>query len=363
MKMTKITLTTLIAISAALTSCSNDDESGIAIPETYEFTRNGATTVSFSGQTSRLQMVSKIGAAFKDTDMTVADFTELFVDGTGFDDATLNASGKNVNSKVGEAAADQAAVQADFVNYYSNQVNDVFPNWDAVATSGNAGVTTDSRYVNAKGLEYDQAFYKGLIGALVADQALNDYLVAVESDDNETVGDSNYTDMEHHYDEAYGYVYGDTENDVLMYKYIGRVEGDADFAGIQEETLNAFIAGRTAIVNKDYDERDAQIAIIRKNLSLVIGVRAVYYLQAGKGGIGTEDSFHDLSEGYGFVYSLQFTHNPETGEPYFTRNEVEAYIAQLEAGNGFWDVSSDTLDDISDEIATAFGFTVEQAAN
>jgi hypothetical protein len=32
------------------------------------------------------------------------------------------------------------------------------------------------------------------------------------------------------------------------------------------------------------------------------------------------------------------------------------------AGNGFWDVTPETLDSISEAIATAFGITVAQAA-
>lgn len=366
MKITKITLATLVAMSAILTSCDEDDNNIVAIdtPDTYTFTRDGESTVSFSGQTSRLRMVNEIGNGFKDTSLTIANFTEMFEDGTGFGEAALNDSGKNVNSKVGETSSDQASVQATFVDYYTKQVNEVFPNWDVTAEAGIAGVTADGRYVNAKGLEYNQAFYKGLIGALVGDQTMNDYLATVNDDENDVVSDGKtYTEMEHHFDEAYGYVFGNTEDDALMYKYLGRLDGDSDFAGITDATEAAFIAGRTAVVNKDYDTRDEQISVIRENLSKVIGVRAVYYLQQGKSNVGTEDSFHDLSEGYGFVYSLQFTHNPTTGNPYFTTSEVEAYLAQLEANNGFWSLSTDTLDDMSDEIAAAFGFTVEQAAN
>lgn len=372
MNFTKITLATLIAAGAVFTSCSSDDDTvsnhkALETPETYEFTRDGKSTVSFSGQTARLKMVNEIGSAFKETTKTVANFTEMFTDGTGFEDADLNTAGKNVNSKVGEAAGDQDAVQADFVGYYTKQVNEVFPKWVEAATAGTAGEFLDgssTRYVNEDGLEYNQAFYKGLIGALVVDQAINDYLVATKTDDNGTVPDGkSYTSMEHHWDEAYGYVYGNTEKDALMFKYIGRVDGDSDFAGIAQEIEDAFKLGRAAIVAKNYEVRDAQIEIIQKALSKVIAVRAVYYLQQGKANIGTTGSFHDLSEGYGFVYSLQFTHNPETGKPYFTRGETLEYIAQLEKGNGFWEVSADTLDDISDDIANAFGFTVSQAAN
>jgi hypothetical protein len=38
------------------------------------------------------------------------------------------------------------------------------------------------------------------------------------------------------------------------------------------------------------------------------------------------------------------------------------YKEQLLEGNGFWDVTPETLDSISEEIAGAFGFSVADAA-
>ena len=180
--------------------------------------------------------------------------------------------------------------------------------------------------------------------------------------------------MEHKWDEAYGYLYGDPSipaqdpnsvlndnNDALLFKYMGSVDGDSDFEGIAEETFEAFKTGRAAIVAGDYQTRDEQVEIIRENISTLIAVRAIYYLQAGKNQLADEQygaAFHSLSEGYGFIYSLQFTHNPETGAPYISAGNVEGYLEQLMNGNGFWDVTPETLDSISEEIAAPFEFTV-----
>lgn len=76
----------------------------------------------------------------------------------------------------------------------------------------------------------------------------------------------------------------------------------------------------------------------------------------------TGSAFHQLAEGYGFIYSLRFTHNPATGQPYFSGEEVEAALDQLMAGNGFWDVDPQTLDFISEAIASKFGISVAEAA-
>jgi hypothetical protein len=188
--------------------------------------------------------------------------------------------------------------------------------------------------------------------------------------------------MEHDWDEAYGYLYGtatDLANpnptiggdDSFLNKYVGRVEGDPDFAGIAAEIYDALKLGRTAIVAKDYAVRNQQADIVREKISEVIAIRSVYYLQQGKDGLeapGNTDFaavFHDLSEAYGFLYSLQFTREPNANTPYFTRAEVQGYINQFYGSltNGFWDVTPATLQSISESIAAKFDFTVEQAGS
>ena len=143
-----------------------------------------------------------------------------------------------------------------------------------------------------------------------------------------------------------------------------RVENDEDFAGIAQEIFEAFKTGRAAIVAGNYQIRDEQIAIIRENISKIIAIRAVHYLQAGKNALADNDegaAFHDLSEGFGFIYSLRFTNKPGTNMPYLSKEKVDMYKEQLLDGNGFWDVTPETLDSISVEIAAAFGFSVEEA--
>ena len=75
-------------------------------------------------------------------------------------------------------------------------------------------------------------------------------------------------------------------------------------------------------------------------------------------------AFHDLSEGFGFIYSLRFTHNPIAGDSFFSREEVDQMIDDLYGStNGFWDVDATTLDAISASIAAKFDFTVAEAGN
>jgi hypothetical protein len=382
-----------------LFSCSNDNDDDInndptVAPATYAFERDGATTVSYGGQTTRILMGDEFIGVLKTTTETVATINGKFAHSEGgadFSDADLNASSKSLRSKTAASkdffsanTTDATAIKAQFDAWIAAQVNEVFPAWDTDASAGVAGQVQESdggstRYINAKGLEYNQVINKGLIGALMVDQILNNYLSpavldeASNREDNDAgivATDKNYTTMEHKWDEAFGYLYGldiaiapELNKDKFLNKYLSRVEGDADFTGIASEIYNAFKLGRAAIANKDYTTRDEQAEILKEKISEIVGIRAVYYLQQGKDTQFIEDSFHDLSEGLGFVYSLQFTRKPNSEEPYFTKAEVDGFMNTLQAGNGFWDVTAETLDEISTTIAAEFNFTVAQAGS
>lgn len=387
-----------------LTSCSEDDDSvpakpSLEIPQTYSFTRNGESTVYYGGQTTRLKMGKELLTAFTDVDnSTEESLSNMFTNtNSPFSEAALNESSKSVKSKIAASydyfatnSVEQNAIQADFESWISQQANEVYPNWNENAVAGTAGQILDgtrTRYVNGKGLELNQAFAKSLIGALLTDQAINNYLSPAVLDEGDNVANNNqevtedgevFTTMEHKWDEAYGYVFGDpsipTEDpmsvlneseDHLLFSYLGQVDADEDFSGIAQETFEAFKTGRAAIVAEDYELRNEQIETIRENLSLVSAVRAVHYLQEGKTKIeagNRTSAFHALSEGFGFLYSLRFGHNPVTDQPYISKEKLDSYKEQLLAGNGFWDVTPETLQAISEEIAAAYGITVAQAA-
>lgn len=387
----------------ALISCTEDDifreeEVLVNLPASYTFERNQESTVDYNGQTLRLQMAKEILSSFTDFENeTEASLSNKFAnENNPFEDASLNESSKSIKSKVAASAfyfsantVESTQIKNDFEGFISGQMNEVKQNREVLAEPGTAGQIADAsktRFVNGKGLEYNQAFAKGLIGALLTDQILNNYLsqAVLDEADNRSNNDSEiteegkvYTTMEHKWDEAYGYLYGDpsipTSNpnsvlnesqDNLLFNYLGEVDETPAFTGIAEETFEAFKTGRAAIVAGDYQLRDEQVAIIRENISKVIAVRAVNYMQGGKtaliqGNMGA--AFHELSEGFGFIFSLRFTHNPDTNAPYLSKNQIDNFKEQLLDGNGFWDVTPETLDSISEDIASAFGFSVSQA--
>ncbi|MEE9364647.1 MAG: DUF4856 domain-containing protein [Cellulophaga sp.] len=402
--MKKVLFTAAIIGSLFFTSCNSDDDATkeqevIKVPATYVFKRDGVSSVSFGGQTTRIKMAQEFTSALGKNDLNQIQLRAMFAHEEGaqdFTDADLNASNKSIRSKTAAShdyfstnSTDATAIKTKFDEWITLQTSVVFQNWAETATPGQAGQLprgSKTAYVSDKGLEMNQVVAKSLIGALMTDQILNNYLspAVLDASDNKAKNDAGtvvegkgYTTMEHKWDEAYGYIYGTSQDatkpnatigsdDSFLNKYTGKVDGDSDFAGTAAAIWDAFKLGRAAIVAKEYKVRDEQAEIIRENISKVIAIRAVHYLQAGKGLLNPNDmgpAFHDLSEGYGFVYSLQFTRKPGTTAPYFTKAEVTALLADLmgDGENGLWDVTAGTLDTISDTIAAKFGFTKDKA--
>ena len=405
--------------TATLFSCSSDDDSvdqeivfdRVEVSDllVYSFeNEQGESIVNFGGQTTRLLQGEELLVNLRTLGTDIADLNLMYtgqpstdsegnpiLESAGFENEDLNGTSRLLRGKTAASVSyfgvntDEATqiresfdalIAEEVTNFLGGQYTSMEEILDlAPAAEGDPGAILDGssiRLVNENGLEVNQAFNKGLIGAIMGDQIMNHYLFlagdtqAREDNANGVLeGDNPYTAIAHDWDEAYGYAFGNAgDQDSFLYKYIERVERDADFAGIKDEIQRAFIIGRQAIVDVDYDEVDRQAAILQELISEVIAIRAVFYLQEGKRQLTNEDTFggafHDLSEGFGFITSLRFTRNPETSAPYITTDAITAITTELQSGDGFWKYETDTttLDDISAEIAAEFDFTVEQAA-
>ena len=350
----------------------------VEIPYSYEYARAGKSTVSYSGQTSRLNMADELYAALNTNTFTKAQMLEMFNEGTGFADATLNSSGKKMGNKTAGSPLASATVKPLFDAMITDFADNVIPNWATDAANGQAGVLTDvtrTIHVNAKGHEIDQTFIKGIIGAMNVDQIINNYITPYQLDsgtrtsdnDNNTLSSGkDYTDMEHKWDEGFGYLYGQeadatrldlgvspTGNGTTLNKYFKKIN-TSNQAGIGIKVFDAFRKGRAFIVAKQYDKRDQQAKIIKEELSKVIAYKAVDYINGYMSKIeagNTADAFHALSEAYGFVMSLQFT-NDGTDSAYFSNSEVNGFLTLMD---NFWTVQNSDLESIRDQVKDKFG--------
>ena len=358
----------LALISFTFTSCDDDDNNdpvvpAIQAPDTYSFERNNESTVSYSGQTTRLEQADELYAALNSEGSTAAALDLMFngSDGSsaGFANDLLNGTSKIIGSKTASSTlAGSATTKERFNQYIADFASNVAPNWNMDAAPGMPGSITSpdggSTYqINAMGQELDQLFFKGLIGAFTLDQIVNNYIhpnqldsgTRIDDNDNGVLSDGKpYTDMEHKWDEGFGYLYGQ-EGDLddvgatvgsmpagsgnLLMKYFKKVNDDGGYEpGIGQTVYDAFIMGRTAIVNRDYDLREAQADIIQVELSKVVGYYAIHYLndylaKVEEGNVAK--AHHSLSEAYGFILSLQFTNNGND-EPYMSKGDVEYFL-------------------------------------
>ena len=374
-------------LGIVLVACNDDPDEvvdpiiSVTPPATYAFERDGASTVSFSGQSARLEMAAELGTWLNTPIKTAAELDAMFNDGTGFGNPALAASGKKLGNKTASSSQASSTVKPLFDAMITDVTTNVFPNVANDASAGTPGTYTDpggrTVIINGKGHEVNQLFVKGLMGALVCDQIIWGYLSTGKLDGGTNVADNDagtlvdgkaYTQMEHYWDEGFGYLYGldadlttaaveagSSGGDVLVSKYMNKVDGSS-LPGISQEIYDAFKHGRAAIVAGAYDVRDEQAAIVSTKLSHVIGRKAADYLNSGADKIDAgkwADAHHALSEGWGFILSLQFTKNADTGSPYYSNSEVNSMLTQID---DFWTVAPADLRSMAASIESKFGF-------
>lgn len=302
----------LLFIISMLASCNMEDDVNVDVAPSYEIpTFYNFDNVSYTGQTSRLNMMtewkaymgtSKTMGVALDADRMKAMFANA--EGAGFSQEYP----KQIKSKTFEA------VQADF-----EALIDELAAASASTVAGSEGVSgviesndgAKSYLVGEDGLDHAQVIEKGLMGACFYYQGTSVYMGDDRMNvDNEIVEPGEGTAMEHHWDEAFGYLGVpkefpvNTSGLVFWGTYTNRRN---DLLNSNQTLMDAMLKGRAAISNDDLTARDEAITEARAAWEEVSVGTALHYLN---GGIADFDDMalrsHDLSEAIGFVYSLQF---------------------------------------------------------
>ncbi|MBS9766566.1 MAG: DUF4856 domain-containing protein [Flavobacteriaceae bacterium] len=228
-------------------------------------------------------------------------------------------------------------------------------------------------FVDEKGVIVSEVFKGMIIGAIYLDKILNEHLDERYFDDENLRKDHenvvlpegrNYTELEHHWDLAYGYF--------QFLKSLPQANGVPVLKYSEQKLYGAFVQGRIELNRYRYDDMKVQLKIIREELSRVVAIRIIDYLI----GVNTivnlkedngSDAFMFLSKAYGLIYALQFTRNAE-GNKYFTYEQIQDILNQFRGGNGFWDTErllgdesvNGSVENIANQIAEPFGFSVEE---
>ena len=192
------------------------------------------------------------------------------------------------------------------------------------------------------------------MGACFMNQIQNVYLGfdKMNVDNNANIVDQDYTPMEHHWDEAFGY-YGSDDNRFWA-KYAAKMSSDATNGAYDCPTtiLDAYVAGRYAIIQKDYTKRDQNIAIIREQLEYVAAGTAIHYLNAAASNYA-DDALrcHELSEAIEFINALQYV---STDVRKITPNQISSLKETI--GNNLFEITLANINSAADELASIYGF-------
>lgn len=225
-------------------------------------------------------------------------------------------------------------------------------------------------FANEKGLVVAEMFNGIIWGGIYLDKILNVHLndslykdsrLRTEHERTALLPGRNYTELEHHWDLAYGY-----------YQYwLPYVQGSG-LPLLRESRIklyNAFARGRLALTEYRYDEVLQQLQVIRAELSKVAAVRAMNLLVSDITVGNLDEDINNalvfLSQACGAVYGLQFTVQ-ESGKPHLSYEQVKTYINELTAGNGLWEkqrllgdeTMTGSLKYVAAQIGKTYGLTL-----
>ena len=325
------------------------------VPSEYVFTDgDGNNTVSYSGQTARMdmlsEMVSYLKTANNDASVTLSasDLLAMYDNSyTGWSDTSLVGNGKQLKSKT---ALGDAGIQSMFEGWMNAAA--------AATPSSNTSYLQDS-----SGLEWTQVIEKGLMGACFANQMTSNYLAGISSDDNSTIEDGKYyTEMEHHWDEAYGYFtdapdYPTNGTNRFWGKYANKSYLE-DNIGSATDIATAFRTGRAAIAAGNTADALAQAEIIKTETKQMVAGMALHYLNDVKAqvasGIADQSSInHSMSEALAFIFGIQFV----TDSPDMSFSDVMALISQIEADVAGFSQNTMSINAVIDQVAAAAGLS------
>ncbi len=235
------------------------------------------------------------------------------------------------------------------------------------AEEGKAGFLSDGkkkRFVNKNGVETEQLIKKGLIGALqlknfnkylmagVSAKDANARIAAIEGAAKYILGNATVETTRDEYSKS-GNSFG---------KYMMSTNKSVKYAGIRDRIFATVkMAKENAENPKVYMGALMQL---NQDVTTVVAFRAVHYM-AGYGAKIREqftgNATHELSEGLGFAYSLQFAFNAANHGFFLSAEEAKA-IADVDLWKEAKDKSGKSfLDKEAKRIAKMFGFEVADA--
>lgn len=358
---------------------SNDNsciyDNGYEIPIAYSF-----ENVDYGGQTARILLLKDLEAKIEEATapgtVTAAELSNIFTNSAGsYQD--IGGSVKTLEEKFLATT-----VNAGIRQQWLDSLNTWFAQIETLSAS--------DTYIREDGTDLKQIVGKVCMGAIFYDQAVNHYLELVANDDNTVATPGRGTDMEHHWDEAFGYwgaardiaTYTDAEiispgesdanadgsidptSEKCFYYAQTAAKRDVGAAGLSAASqtdftgslINDFLAGRAAISNIDYAARDQAKTEIEAEWEKTLAATVIHYINETKTDApNSADLSKHWSEAMGYFRMLTF--NPES--------LIQSNVSTLQGylGNYPGEATETDLNNAAETIGNIYGFTTEQIAN
>jgi len=352
MLVSKLFPLTCMALLLGVSSCKDEvqiREKKFTVPSTYSF-----DNVDYSGQIARLdqldEMVSYIETAIKAKDQIESEvLMEMFSNANENGGGNFSfSSSKQLSDKCFGPHVQKVEAYFDQIELISTSQNEAVNGVAGFSENNSGGI----RLYDENGVELSEMIEKTIMGAVFYYQATAVYLDNDKMNvDNETVVEGQGTAMQHHWDEAYGYLGvsndfpASTESLRFWGKYCDRRN---DLLSSNASLSEAFRMGRAAIDNEEYDLRDAAIVEVRKNWEKVCVATIIHYLNEAVDNLGDDHTRnHVLSEAHVFIESLFY--NPDK---IISNNDLDEVLTKI--GTNFYEVSAQDLQSARDLLSTIY---------
>ena len=423
----------ILLASALLIACGGGDDDNpvdsgsggttIDMPTAYVFDsrfNDSESSVAYSGQTVRnlllqdlkifIDNLGKEGAE----PATVEDLLQFYAYDDGLNLESLTTGGdmpvvENRYSSISTGKNLSGKISSEVVIGYGKTADELVREWFeiiAVNSQDADKLGTPAVYTDDNGVDLTQMINKVLIGAVPYYQATGVYLGGLLEDENGSpVEGKSYTEMEHHWDEAFGYFgaardYSRYSDDQLAggvgdYTFDSNGDGQIDFkseynfglsrnagkrdkggsgVNLSGDIFAAFLAGRTLIVNQgSVSEIAAQREAAANGMEKVIAATVVHYINdtlSDMAALGTADENRvnlnkHWAEMKGFTVALQYSPFRLIGQ-----GQLEELHGIMGQAPSYEAPGSDAYDGIvssymraKDVLQEAYGFSADNMAN
>lgn len=347
-------ITALFVFALLLASCRENtypdpEPLPVIVPETYGF-----QNVDLSAQGTLIRQLEELVTYVKTANewgvtLDLAVLDDMFANKGGNGGGNFSFTSEEQLEELC-FGAHRALIRSYFeVAVAASQSNN--PASDGVAGRMTNG--TEHRLVDEYGVEFAEYIEKSIMGAVFYYQVMGVHLADEAMDaDNVTVTEGRGTEMQQHWDQAYGFLGVTTEfpENTEDAKFWGKycVGRDA-VLGTVDELGYAFRQGRKAINIGRYDVRDEAIDKISAAWEKVAAGSAIHFLNAAIEGVS--DDFarnHFLSEGTAFITSLYY--NPKK-----TITETQLLELQFLIGSNFYEATTEKLVPARNRLAEIYG--------